>query len=73
MVLKRNELEKVISKDFEKRMLPKRIKQELETFSIRLTANDKNVLGRHFDTKGLKLSQGLRMVIKDYMNENELR
>ncbi len=73
MTFGREDIENAVKKNIIERDFHKRDKKQLETFSIRLTANDKDILGRHFDTKGLKLSQGLRMVIKDYMNMNELR
>lgn len=40
---------------------------DLETFSIRITATDKNHLKAYFDKRGLTLSQGIRTVIKDFM------
>ncbi len=42
-------------------------KSELETFSIRLKPEDKRRLQRYFDNRGIGLSQGIRTIIKDFM------
>ena len=55
-----------------------RIKQSLEPdkgpsndlltpYSVRLPQDDINALQAHFRGKGLRLGQGLRMIIKEYM------
>lgn len=42
-------------------------KGEFKTFSMRLYESDIEALKEHFEEKGLKLTQGMRMVIKDFM------
>jgi len=42
-------------------------KTELETFSIRLTPEDKRNLREYFERRSLSLSQGIRMIIKEFM------
>lgn len=39
----------------------------LEPFLIRLSGKDKLKLRIYFHNKGLKLSQGIRMIVKEYM------
>ena len=43
---------------------------DMKTFSLRLTEKDIIALKDHFRRKGLKLSQGLRMIIREYMEES---
>ena len=38
-----------------------------DTFSIRINADDKERLQIYFENRGLKLTQGIRMIIKEYM------
>ena len=42
-------------------------KTDLETFSIRLSPEDKRRLQRYFESRDIALSQGIRIIIKDYM------
>ena len=37
------------------------------TFSIRIDSQDRERLQRYFESRGLKLTQGIRMIIKEYM------
>lgn len=37
------------------------------TFSVRLLNEDREALRDHFKNKGLKITQGVRMLIKEYM------
>ena len=37
------------------------------TFSIRIDDRDRESLQRYFENRGLKLTQGIRMIIKEYM------
>ena len=37
------------------------------TFSIRIDNKDRERLQRYFESQGLKLTQGIRMIIKDFM------
>jgi len=39
------------------------------TFSIRIDDRDRERLRRYFESRGLKLTQGIRMIIKEYMNK----
>lgn len=39
----------------------------LDIHHIRIHKNDWNVLQQYFDGKGIKVSQGIRMIIKEYM------
>ena len=41
----------------------------LKPYSVRLPENDITALQAHFEDKGLKLGQGLRMIIKAYMRK----
>lgn len=45
---------------------------ELETFSIRLTGDDKRRLAAYFERRGLAVSQGLRMWILERMDAEGL-
>ena len=40
---------------------------DLETFSIRLRPADKKRLQAYFERRGLSLSQGIRTILKDFM------
>ena len=42
-------------------------KTDLETFSIRLSPEDKKRLHRYFKNRDIGLSQGIRIIIKDFM------
>ena len=42
-------------------------KTDLITFSIRLRMKDKKRLKQHFNNRDIGLSQGIRIIIKDYM------
>ncbi len=42
-------------------------KTELETFSIRINLEDKRRLKRYFNNRDIGLSQGVRIIIKDFM------
>ena len=42
------------------------------TFSVRLYKKDREKLRDYFQSRGLKLGQGLRMIIKDFMNSQGL-
>lgn len=42
-------------------------KTDLETFSIRLQTEDKRKLQRYFQSRDIGLSQGIRIIIKDFM------
>ena len=46
---------------------------KLDAFSIRLTKRDREILERHFDRRGLKVTQGIRMIITEYMVNNGLK
>ena len=39
------------------------------TFSIRIDNQDRERLQRYFKNRGLKLTQGIRMIIKEYMEK----
>ena len=39
----------------------------------RLTKHEKDVLQRHFKEKGLKLAQGIRMILSEYMSKERIR
>lgn len=41
----------------------------LDIHHIRIHKNDWKVLGQHFEGKGLKVSQGIRMIIKEYLEK----
>jgi transposase len=45
----------------------------MDTFSIRLTRRDRETLERYFDRRGLKVTQGIRMIITEYMVNNGLK
>ncbi len=42
-------------------------KTELETFSIRLSSEDKKRLQRYFVKRDIGLSQGIRIIIRDFI------
>ncbi len=42
-------------------------KDTLEIHHIRIHKNDWKVLQQYFEGKGIKASQGIRMIIKEYM------
>lgn len=42
----------------------------MESFSIRIDLADKKLLKDHFSERGLKLTTGIRMIIKEYINKN---
>lgn len=41
---------------------------DLKTFSIRICDRDREKLENHFKDRGLKTGQGIRMIIRDYIN-----
>jgi hypothetical protein len=46
---------------------------EMKQFNIRMGSMDLEALRNHFQRKGLKLSSGIRMVLKNYLEEQGLR
>ena len=50
-----------------------RAKTELATFSVRLAPEDIEALRGYFETRGLGISQGIRMWIRERMEEEGLR
>ena len=46
-----------------------------DTVSVgtRLTKHEKDALQTHFRDKGLKLAQGIRMIISEYMSKERIR
>ena len=48
-------------------------KDETIPVGTRLLRREKNALQKHFEAKGLKLSQGLRMIISEYMTRERIR
>lgn len=46
--------------------------ESLQIFTLRLPRSLKENLKSHFKRKGLKLSQGLRMIISEYMDREKL-
>lgn len=49
-----------------------RNKGKLKAFSTRLYESDIEALTEHFENKGLKLTQGIRMIITTYIQEEGL-
>ncbi len=49
-------------------------KDDIKTINkqIRLTSKDVDTLTKHFETKGLKFATGVRMVLVQYIRENNL-
>ena len=45
-------------------------KKNLSQYVIRLEEEDYNLLKGYFHHKGLSLSSGMRMVLKDYLHKN---
>ena len=48
-------------------------KQKLSQYVIRLEKGDYKHLKSHFHSKGLSISSGVRMVIKDYLSKESTR
>ena len=40
--------------------------------SVRFTGEDRRILSEHFGKKGLSLSTGVRFVVREYMEKNDL-
>jgi len=51
----------------------KAFKDETVPVGTRLPENMKKALQVHFESKGLKLSQGVRMIISEYMEKARIR
>jgi len=47
--------------------------QNLVPCGTRISKEDKVRLEHHFETRGLRLSQGLRMIISEYMEHEHIR
>ena len=47
--------------------------ENLVPCGTRISKQDKDRLEHHFESRGLKLSQGLRMIISDYMAKERIR
>jgi hypothetical protein len=45
---------------------------KFEVFSIRLPVNHKQILKQYFKNKGMDLSNGLRMIIYEYMEKHNI-
>lgn len=74
MATKRAAITETIKKDMEARELPREadrvpLKDALRAYSVRLPERDIKALQAHFEAMGLKLGQGLRMIIKEYMKK----
>ena len=69
-------IQDVVSEDVTKRALPTKedpIEDEpMGLFSLRIPKREKNLLQRYFKKRGLKLSQGIRMVLADFMRDEGL-
>lgn len=63
-------LERTRSEHIENTRFEQYKKTELETFSIRLTPEDKQKLRDYFSRRSVPLSQGIRMIIKEFMEKN---
>ena len=77
MPKKTEQLGNVVGKDFEARDIGKKVdyktfRAHLVNVGVRISPDDKRALEQHFAARGLKLGQGLRMVIRDYMNQEKI-
>jgi len=48
-------------------------KTELETFSVRLSAEDKRKLREYFEKRSIPMSQGIRSIVIEFMEERGLK
>jgi hypothetical protein len=66
--LKKSDLQKNIEKNFEDKVDYNAFKKsELVSVGTRISPEDRDVLERHFHDLGLNLSQGLRMIVKEFL------
>ena len=47
--------------------------EPLEMFTMRLSKRDRELLKAHFRSKGLRLSQGVRMILREYLNKEGIQ
>ena len=72
MALKKT-LQEKIETDVKSRNLPQKVqKTNLKQRNIRMSDNDWILLRNHFQRKCLSISAGLRMIAKDYMEQQGL-
>ena len=63
-------IDKAVQQDMDTRDFGTFKKSETVAVGTRLDVQDRAWLERHFEEQGLKLGQGLRMIIKQYINAN---
>jgi hypothetical protein len=60
-----------VSKDMSKRNLKRRtVKERMTQHNFRMLESDYRALQDHFEHEGVPIGQGIRMILKRYMNEN---
>ena len=67
MPLKRDDMEKRVKESLQESGLPMKRPGNLKPLLIRLSELDKKALEKHFQRKGLRMAQGIRMIIREYM------
>lgn len=71
---KADEARKALEKDQETRNIDySSFESHMVSAGVRLPESDKRALERHFSERGLKLGQGLRMIIAEYMKRERIR
>jgi len=63
-------IDQAVNKDMDTRNFETFKKSETVAVGTRLPVQDRAWLEQHFQKQGLKLGQGLRMIIKQYMNSH---
>lgn len=66
---KKDETEDRARETIEAAGLPMKSGGKLEPLLIRLGKYDRKRLENHFSSKGLKMAQGIRMVLKEYLEQ----
>jgi len=72
MATKKDRLEKSVSQDIAGRPNWEEIGKGTVAVTTRLKPGDRDRLEEHFRARGLKLSQGVRMILSEYMREHRI-
>ena len=71
---KKDDLKLATSEDAKRRKIDyKDWDENMTSISFRIPESDRVALEKYFASRRLKLSQGLRMVVADYMNREQIK
>ena len=73
---RRSSNREVVKQDMENREFKGRrreVKEPMTQHNFRMKESNWRALQEHFESKGLTIAQGIRMILNDYINEQRIR